>query len=75
MTWPERLRALYRGNNFLRPSSYLELADHIEWLHAEVERLKARPTPEQTEEHDACVAAWHVNHGCCTEPYDLKAKP
>jgi hypothetical protein len=27
---------------------------------------------DQPEVHDACVAAWHAEHGCCTEPYDLR---
>jgi hypothetical protein len=38
MTWPERLRALYRGNRVLSPSLHFELADHIESLTVEVER-------------------------------------
>ncbi len=41
MTWADRLRALYRGNNFLSPSKYDELADHIDSAAVEVERLRS----------------------------------
>lgn len=42
MTWADRLRALYRGNSFLGPASYHELADHLDAQAAEIERLNAR---------------------------------
>lgn len=43
MTWADRLRALYRGNNFLSPSRYHELADHIDALTAEASRAWSVP--------------------------------
>jgi hypothetical protein len=42
MSWPDRLRALYKGNSFLSPGKYDELADHIEALTLDAERLRTR---------------------------------
>jgi hypothetical protein len=42
-TWAGRLRALYRGNNFLSPSKYDELADHIDALTADATRAWTVP--------------------------------
>jgi hypothetical protein len=40
LTWPERLRALYRGNRVLSPGLHDELAAHIESLEGDVKRLR-----------------------------------
>jgi hypothetical protein len=42
MTWADRLRALYRGNNFLFPAQYGPLADYIDEQTATIERLSTQ---------------------------------
>lgn len=54
LTWPERLRALYRGNRVLSPSLHGELADHIAALEAAVERLQG----EHEARRGSDVEAW-----------------
>lgn len=59
LSWADRLRALYRGNNFLSPGSYGELADHLDAQDAEIARL----TAEQAQllvERDLADSPHHV---------------